>query len=34
MANITAETTQSPLDDVVTVDTLQAAHPNLFTKPQ
>lgn len=26
--------TQNPLDDVVTVDTLQAAHPDLFTKPQ
>jgi hypothetical protein len=25
---------QNPLDDVVTVDTLQAAHPDLFTKPQ
>lgn len=25
---------QNPLDDVVTVDTLQAAHPDLFTKSQ
>ena len=25
---------QNPLEDVVTVDTLQAAHPDLFTKPQ
>jgi hypothetical protein len=25
---------QNPLDDVVTVDTLHAAHPDLFTKPQ
>ena len=24
----------NPLNDVVTVDTLQAAHPDLFTKPQ
>lgn len=34
MGNITTQTTQNPLDDVVTVDTLQAAHPDLFTKPQ
>lgn len=26
--------TQAKLDDVVTVDTLQAEHPDLFTKPQ
>ena len=26
--------THNPLDDVVTVDTLHAAHPDLFTKPQ
>ena len=25
---------QSPLEDVVTVDTLQEAYPDLFTKPQ
>lgn len=25
---------QTALDDVVTIDTLQAAHPDLFTKPQ
>jgi hypothetical protein len=31
MADIT---TQNSLNDVVTVDTLQAAHPDLFTKPQ
>jgi len=26
--------TQNPLDDVVTINTLQAAYPHLFTKPQ
>jgi len=25
---------QNPLDDVVTINTLQAAYPHLFTKPQ
>lgn len=25
---------QAGLDDVVTIDTLQAGHPDLFTKPQ
>ncbi|CAA9892797.1 conserved hypothetical protein [Candidatus Methylobacter favarea] len=31
---ITPQTTPDPLEDVVTVDTLHAAHPHLFTKPQ
>jgi len=26
--------TQTALDDLVTIDTLQEAHPDLFTKPQ
>ena len=34
MGDISSQTTQNPLDDVVTIDSLQAAHPNLFTKPQ
>ena len=34
MGDITSQTAQNPLEDVVTVDTLQAAHPELFTKPQ
>jgi len=34
MGDITTQTTQTPLDDVVTIDTLQATHPDLFTKPQ
>ena len=34
MGDIPSQTTQNPLDDVVTVDTLQAAHPDLFSKPQ
>jgi hypothetical protein len=31
MGDITSQTAQNPLEDVVTVDTLQAAHPELFT---
>jgi hypothetical protein len=34
MGDIPSQTTQNPLDDVVTVETLHAAHPDLFTKPQ
>ncbi len=34
MGDIPSQTTQNPLDDVVTIDTLQAEHPNLFSKPQ
>jgi len=34
MGDINPHATQNSLDDVVTVDTLQAAHPDLFTKPQ
>jgi hypothetical protein len=34
MGDIPSQTTQNPLDDVVTIKTLQAEHPNLFTKPQ
>lgn len=34
MGNINTLTPQSLLDDVVTIDTLQEAYPDLFTKPQ
>jgi hypothetical protein len=34
MGEITSQTTQNSLDDVVTIDTLQATHPDLFTKSQ
>jgi hypothetical protein len=34
MGNINTVTTQDSLNDVVTIDTLHAAHPDLFTKPQ
>jgi hypothetical protein len=34
MGEIPTQTTQNSLDDVVTIDTLHAAHPDLFTKPQ
>lgn len=34
MGNINTLTSRSLLDDVVTIDTLQEAYPDLFTKPQ
>jgi hypothetical protein len=34
MGDIQIQTTQNQLDDVVTVETLHAAHPDLFTRPQ
>ena len=34
MGNINTLTQRSLLDDVVTIDTLQEAYPDLFTKPQ
>jgi len=34
MGNINTLTPRTLLDDVVTIDTLQEAYPDLFTKPQ
>ena len=34
MGDTKTQTAQNSLDDVVTIDTLHAAYPDLFTKPQ